>query len=105
MLMVPASNWSVPLTVVMRTRSRVEERVLSPPPKLVFKVVLFIVCPLTQVLDPNDCSVMTPLAIAVVRPESIINPAVLLPLEIVFPDPAAYVLAYPVSSMPPASPI
>ncbi len=32
MLMVPASKVSVPLTVVMRTRSRVAERVLLPPP-------------------------------------------------------------------------
>ena len=32
MLINPASNVSVPLTVVMRTRSRVPERVTDPPP-------------------------------------------------------------------------
>ena len=32
MLMLPAANVSVPFTVVMRTRSRVPERVTEPPP-------------------------------------------------------------------------
>ena len=61
MLIDPASKVSVPFAVVMRTRSRVPERVLEPAP---FHVLPSTVDPSTQlqhqVFDPNKDKIYCP---------------------------------------------
>lgn len=54
MLIEPASKVSVPLTVVMRTRSRVPDVVFDPPPQDIAAVSdLFVMAEYDQTFDPN----------------------------------------------------
>ena len=73
----PASKVSVPFTVVMRTRSRVPERVTVPPKAETIDVASV---PLqTQVLFPKDAIIANPLLIyAAFERSDVINPAVLV---------------------------
>ena len=66
MLIVPASKVSVPLTVVMRTRSSVPERVIEPLHKEESAEFEFPIIPEpTQILVPKDVSTRCPFIIAV----------------------------------------
>ena len=74
---VPASKVSVPLTVVMRTRSRVPERALEPP------TVYMVVVPVspkfpeqTQEFEPISVSTNVPSNAAVAFPDLIVKPVV-----------------------------
>ena len=62
MLMVPASNVSVPLTVVTRTRSRDPESVREPPPITPeANVDVVILDAITQRLEPAKAITALPL--------------------------------------------
>ena len=52
MLMEPASKVSVPLTVVMRTRSSVSERVFAPPEQVVLLPFILTTPLIDQIFEP-----------------------------------------------------
>ena len=76
MLMDPASNVSVPPTVVMRTRSRVPERATSPPPPVMAFVKDLNIWLETQVFPVMFISVKAPEYVLPAATEYTIIPAV-----------------------------
>ena len=66
MLMVPASKVSVPLTVVMRTRSRVPDSVLFPPDKLLAPFAGVFVVLLTL---PEDTHALVEILVKTTEPD------------------------------------
>ena len=78
MLRVPASKASVPLTVVMRTRSRVPPNAIVPPPTVMMFVLLDKVWLLTHAFEPVYAIIIVPLTMFEPGLSFTINPAVLL---------------------------
>jgi len=77
MLIDPASNRSVPFTVVMRTRSRVPERVLEPAPLMVQAAdVTLSAWADTHKLEPIVCNDMSPDGVSVLAPADTRKPEV-----------------------------
>ena len=105
MLMLPASNVSVPLTVVMRTRSRMPERVLDPPPRdnaiLPGEPKLYVA---VQMFEPRNVKTIVPdkLLLALLRLETKPDVYDAPTTEAAAINPAKQ--TYPVVSMPPALP-
>ncbi len=78
MLMVPASKVSVPLTVVMRTRSKAPPRAPEEPPTVIeINVPLSVRTPLaTQVFEPSRFNTTAPRIASVAAAFIITKPAV-----------------------------
>jgi len=77
MLTEPASNTSVPLTVVMRTLSRVPDKVTLPPPEdEPPSIDLPTPCVATHTFEPNVARVIMPPQVFPAAPVVITMPAV-----------------------------
>jgi hypothetical protein len=78
MLIEPASKVSVPLTVVMRTRSRVPERDLNPAIVVVNVVPVseYVTPDTTQLFDEIFVKTILPIKLLAACPEKIPNPVV-----------------------------
>lgn len=87
MLIVPASNVSVPLTVVMRTLSNVPESVFTPEENIV-KDREFAACPVQTQVPADESSaenVIAPLLVSAAVSLYCINPVVAVPAELADP--------------------
>ena len=78
MLTVPASNWSVPPTVVMRMRSSVPERVTPPAPYTAALSLLYMLKIAFQILELVFDMTNAPVSKFVAIPERIAMPVVLV---------------------------